>query len=79
MNVEFDKLPASALRTIVILEIRKFIEALELRAELGVLQKMRDHIKKLMELLSIKEIEETRMLGMNDLPFPNEGHVYRPQ
>jgi hypothetical protein len=71
MDSSLEKLPASALRTIIIRETRKFVLALQYGSTLSDLQEIRDHIKKLEELLSAKEKEETQMLNMDDLPLLN--------
>lgn len=68
MDSSLDKLPASALRTIFIRETRKFVLALQYGSTLSDLQEIRDYIKTLEDLLSIKEKEETQMLNTDDLP-----------
>jgi hypothetical protein len=59
MEPSLDKLPASVLRTIIIRETRKFALALEYGSTLSDLQEIREYIKMLENLLSIKEKEET--------------------
>jgi hypothetical protein len=68
MEPSLDKLPASVLRTIIIRETRKFALALEYGSTLSDLQEIRDYIKMLENLLSIKEKEETPILNMDNLP-----------
>jgi hypothetical protein len=71
MDSSLEKLPASAIRTIIIHETRKFVLALQFGSTLSDLQEIRDHIKKLENLLSTKEKEETQMLNSDDLPRLN--------
>jgi len=59
MDVALENLPASVIRTIINQETRKFIRALELGYGLRELVAMRENIRRLEELLSRKEKEET--------------------
>lgn len=68
MDSNLEKLPASALRTIIIDETRKFILALEYGSTLSDLQEIKEFINRLEELLAIKEKEEKQMLNIENLP-----------
>jgi hypothetical protein len=71
MNSSLEKLPASAIRTIIIHETRKFVLALQYGSTLSDLQDIRDYIKRLEDLLSTKEKEETQQLSTDNLPHLN--------
>ena len=59
MNQRVKNLSAAQLRTIVISEMRKFALALEYGATVSDLQEIKDQIKELTELLTMKEQSET--------------------
>ena len=64
MNSTLSDLSASALRKLSILEINKFIVALEYGTTLSDLSEMRSYLKMVLEELSRKENEEfSRVLG----------------
>lgn len=60
MDHSLDKLPAPALRTIIINETRKFILALEYGSTLSDLQEIKEYIIRLEDLLAVKEKEEKK-------------------
>lgn len=68
MNSNLDKLPASALRTMIINETRKFILALEYGSTLSDLQEIKEFISRLEELLAKKEKEEKQLMNIENLP-----------
>ena len=68
MDSEIEKLPASALRPIIIQEIRKFIKALGNGLALSELQEMSNYIKVLMKIVAVKEKIENKMLNRNSPP-----------
>lgn len=68
MDCSLEKLPAAAIRTIIIRETKKFVLALQYGSTLSDLQEIRDYIKTLEDLLSTKEKEEIQTLNSDILP-----------
>jgi hypothetical protein len=62
MDARFEHLTATELRAIVIKEMRKFSWALELGTTVSDLEEIRNHIRLLVDMLSIKEKEEMRFV-----------------
>jgi|GEM_PF-4834784 hypothetical protein len=60
--MSFQNLSASALRTIMIHEMRKFALALEYGSTLSDLEEIRDQINAMTEALKVKELEEEIIL-----------------
>jgi ABC-type hemin transport system substrate-binding protein len=59
MNNRLQNLATAQLRTIIIHEMRKFALALEYGSTISDLQEIRDHIKMLADILTVKEREES--------------------
>jgi hypothetical protein len=62
MDSRFEHLTATELRAIVIHEMRKFSWALELGTTVSDLEEIRNHIRLLVDMLSIKEKEEMKFV-----------------
>lgn len=62
MDSRFEHLTATELRAIVIQEMRKFSWALELGTTVSDLEEIRNHIRLLVDMLSIKEKEEMKFV-----------------
>jgi hypothetical protein len=62
MDSRYEQLTATELRTLVIQEMRKFAWALELGSTVSDLEEIRMHIKSLVDVLSIKEKEEIKVV-----------------
>jgi len=63
-NDPLEDLPVSNLRTLLISEIQGFIRGLDLRSPVEELTRKRDHIRHLMEVLSVKEdVEFEEIVG----------------
>ena len=63
-NDPLEDLPVSNLRTQLISEIQAFIRGLELKSPIEELTRMRDHIRHLIEVLSVKEnVEFEELVG----------------
>jgi hypothetical protein len=67
MNSKLNKLPAPALRALIIHEIRKFATALEYGSTLSDLEEIRDYIIELEGLLKVKEENEMQLVNTEDL------------
>lgn len=65
MDSRFEHLTATELRAIVIHEMRKFSWALELGTTVSDLEEIRDHIRSLVDQLSIKEKQEISFVEKN--------------
>ena len=63
MNPEIEKLTAGSLRQLLIREMKKFIVALKYDSTASDLEEIRDHIRELMNVLTLKEKEETFSLS----------------
>jgi hypothetical protein len=74
MDSHFQHLTATELRPIIILEMRKFTWALELGSTLSDLKEIREHIKELVDILTIKEKEEN--LNVEIIPHLNIIHSH---
>ncbi|MBO9204941.1 MULTISPECIES: hypothetical protein [Niastella] len=59
MDSQYERLTATELRAIVIQEMRKFTWALELGSTVSDLEEIRNHIRSLVDMLSVKENRET--------------------
>lgn len=63
-NDPLEDLPVSNLRTLLISEIQDFIKGLELKSSIEKLTLKRDYIRRLIEVLSIKEkVEFEEIVG----------------
>jgi hypothetical protein len=71
MNQRIQSLSAAQLRTIIIYEMRKFALALEYGATVSDLQEIKDQIRELTDLLSVKEQEETYGITADISPQSN--------
>ena len=71
MNQRVQNLSAAQLRTIIIYEMRKFALALEYGATVSDLQEIREQIKELTDLLSLKEQEENYGITADISPQSN--------
>ncbi|MBC7903295.1 MAG: hypothetical protein H7Y27_07720 [Gemmatimonadaceae bacterium] len=63
MNQDIKKLTAGSLRKLLIREMKKFIVALKYESTASDLEEIRDHIRELMTILTVKEQEETFSLS----------------
>lgn len=63
MNQDIEKLTAGSLRKLLIREMKKFIVALKYESTASDLEEIRDHIRELMTILTVKEQEETFSLS----------------
>jgi len=71
MNSRLQTLTAAQLRNIIIVEMRKFAMALEYGSTFSDLQEMREYIKEVADLLTIKEKEEFAKTGVEISPQSN--------
>ena len=62
MDSRYGHLTAAELRAIVIQEMRKFTWALEMGSTISDLEEIRNHIRSLVDMLSIKEKEDSRVV-----------------
>jgi hypothetical protein len=62
MDSRYEHLTATVLRGMVIQEMRKFAWALELGSTISDLEEIRSHIRSLVDMLSIKEKEEMKVV-----------------
>jgi hypothetical protein len=74
MDSPYAHMTASALRTIIIQEMRKFAWALELGSSLSDLEEIRTHIRSLVDTLSVKEKEEMEIVEI----FPQQSSNIHP-
>ena len=68
MNSRLQTLTAARLRSITIVEMRKFALALEYGSTFSDLQEIREHIKELDDLLIVKEKEEAMQTSVEIPP-----------
>ena len=75
MDSPLRNLSASALRDLVIHEMRKFTFALQLGATLSDLEEIRERIKELTDALSIKEQEEIKKPAVEIFPQSDKAQL----
>lgn len=64
MNSRVQNLSIAQLRSIAIHEMRKLATALEYGGTISDLQEVREHVRSLVDLLCVKEIEAERRIGV---------------